>query len=335
MSALSFSIADHFTRLGAWWSALRQIPLTVDPTLCAALAAVAWLDGVRRADRASHDDVLLLRRPLLGAWRVVKPRLWNGVYVASWWAPCVSSVTLSLDEQVAETIAPPSLRWSPMLQVARARRRLQRVHGIDRLLRALGLLLLFMLIVVAPVAAFSYGIAALVRSALIAAELVLVLFVVSFFALRHLGFSWRNALRRAVPLLSPFTAPRASEIVWRAALEPHASAEGTLVAARTVLGETRFATWARPFAYDALHASDVASVGESHFAAALIDAFGIEYAHDIVAKQPSAVRFDEGAGAYCPRCGATFASQVEACSDCQVVRLLPVTAEDALAERAS
>src|SRR4029078_5743884 len=114
---------------------------------------------------------------------------------------------------------------------------------IDRLLRVLGLALLVTLVVILPVSTFSYGIAALIRSVVVDAELLVTLVVVARFALRHLGAPWPEAARRAAPLLSPFTAPRATEVLCRAALEPDASDVGALIAARAALGEEHFAVW--------------------------------------------------------------------------------------------
>ncbi|HZO19647.1 MAG TPA: hypothetical protein VFB46_11730, partial [Gemmatimonadaceae bacterium] len=124
--------------------------------------------------------------------------------------------------------------------------------------------------------------------------------------LRWLGVARGAAIRAAAPLLFPFTAPRACELVIGAALRD-LTADAQLAA---LLGEKRFLRWIRPSAYDALHGGprfegDASPVGE------LVRALPRTLIERAVQAPPG-----NEDGRYCPRCARSYRGDTPGCYDC-------------------
>jgi hypothetical protein len=260
----------------------------VDLSTVAVLAAVLWLDGWRRLP----DDALVVRRVLFGPWRVAAPsaRLGSFAFLA-WWPPLVIPY-------VVGTATPDSQpRWTFDVGVARATRRLHRVRWDVGVVRFLGAFLVFWIALVIPLLTARSGVEGLVRGIASAFLLAATVAVLTMNALRSLGLRWRRAVRRAVPLFSPFGASRAPEIVIDAAMMD----VGPLAMLRALQGDEAFRSWLRPFAYDELHGRQ-AWPATGALPRAVLE-------HAVAAPDASTER-------YCARCGRTYRHDVTICSDC-------------------
>lgn len=282
--------------LGAW---------SADPGTVAVLALVLWLDGWRRI---GGSDLVLVRSGV-GPWTEREPWARLGPYaLVGWWPPIVMPML------VATKSADPGssrLPWSADFRIAlaRGRRRLRRVRLITGPLRALGVLLLLWIALAIPLATGRFGVHGLVRSVVQAFVMSLVMAFGAALALRWLGMTRRDSIRATLPLLSPFTAPRACEVVVAAALRDL----DPLVRVAALFGEARFLHWIRPRAYDQLHGRGV----ESDALAALVPTLPVAVLEQAVETPPA-----ERARRYCPRCARTYREEISTCHDCDALALV-------------
>jgi hypothetical protein len=267
-------------------------------------APVTWLDGVRRVPAGA----LVLRRLLTDRWTVAESadpeRTWR---LVAWWSPFTLALVvppggIAADVDTSRELADDVLA-ARLVRCARA------LPG----LRVLGASVLLGIVIGIPaaVARFdSWGFAAGVAGVLL---LALATAVAASYVVRRLGHPWRRATRIAAPLLWPFSAPRAAELV----LEHAIAGASPLMVARRLLGAATFASWIRPQAYDALR--DEASARER--ASGLLTLLGRSALTAIVQTPPSDCEPDER---YCARCARVYRAGTATCAHCHAVALLRV-----------
>jgi hypothetical protein len=284
--------------------------VSVDLGTVALLAAVVWLDGWRRLP----TDTLLATRTAFGPWEVRAPwaRIGPFALVASW-APLIVPVVVPIELSPDGT----GSRWKCdfAVTVARTRRRLRRVRAVVAMLRALGMLEVLLIIVGIPVATAAFGAPGLLYGILGAFVLAMQVTFGSTIALRSLGVPLGRAFRTSAQLLSPFTAPRATEIVTTAAVGTLHS----LAPLAALLGDAHFLRWVRPWAYDELasrrHGNEPGSPPIAPLVAAVPRAV---LARAVERGAPEAG--DDGAR-YCPRCTRTYVGRVTTCAHCDELEL--------------
>jgi hypothetical protein len=286
--------------------------LSVDFGTIALLAVVVWLDGWRRLPA----DALLISRAGFGPWSVRAPSGRAGPFaLTAWWAPVVVPLLLAPESQARDEGAP---RWKQDFDIAlaRGRRRLRRVTLVTGMLRLLGTLLILGIIVGIPIATARFGAEGLIYGVGGAFVLAIEMTLVTTVALGSLGIPFRRGFCMAAQLLSPFTAPRAPEIIAGAAIGPLHSLAPVLA----LLGEPRFLAWVRPWAYDEL-AGRSPDTGDETVAALVrtLPRTLLERAVDGTAHEA-----DEGATHYCPRCTRTYRDVTGQCSNCSDLPLLAV-----------
>ena len=286
--------------------------VSVDYGTVALLAFVVWLDGWRRLG----PDAVLVTRSGLGPWTVRAPWARTGplALVASW-APAIVPLVLA-PESSGEPLAAARWRTDFGLVAARTARRLRRVRAVSALLRALGVLLTAWIIIGIPVATARFSAPGLIYGVIAAFLLALALTFGTTISLIALGSSVGRALRAAAQLLSPFTAPRAVEIVTTAAVGPLHS----LAPLAALMGDARFLAWLRPWAYDALAGRPRDIAAENATIARLVGALPRSVLEDAVALTPRDAT-DDGAR-YCPRCTRTYQDSVATCAHCDDISLV-------------
>jgi hypothetical protein len=289
---------------------LRDV--SVDLGTVALLAVVVWLDGWRRLP----TDTLLAVRMGLGPWGVRPPWARVGPFaLVTSWAPVIVPALL-VTSTPAITAAGSAWASDFALTAARTRRRLRRVRAVIAMLRALGVLEILLVIVGIPVATAAFGAPGLLYGILGALVLAMQMTFGTTIALRSLGDPLGRAFRTSAQLLSPFTAPRAVEIVTSAAVGPLHS----LAPLAALLGEPRFLAWLRPWAYDELagrrHGIDTESVMMPPLVAALPRTV-LERA-----VERGAVEAGDDGAPYCPRCTRTYADIAETCGHCDEIPLV-------------
>ena len=242
------------------------------------LALLTLIEGVRRVPRGS----VVLHRVLFGQWTVEPPEAGDRVRLLSWWSPFMSSIVLAPREKYRRTDA----------DTVRAQ-----VEGVFDL-RVLGVTELLVLVLGVWFALQRFG----ALGFFVAAGTVLLFCVTIFTALAFsahgLGKPWRAALRWAFPYLSPFAAPRAAE----ALLEETVRDVPPAVVTAALLPPDEFQRWVRPLVYDATNGREVDR--------RLLEGLNLKQLRATLASH-------NGAGLWCPRCGATFV-QGESCSECNI-----------------
>jgi hypothetical protein len=161
-----------------------------------------------------------------------------------------------------------------------------------------------------PLATDRFGVYGLVGGIVQALVIALVMTIGAALGLRWLGMKRGEAFRASLPLLSPFTAPRACEVVIAAAvrdLDP-------LVRIAALFGQARFLHWIRPWAYDVLHARS----GEADTVTSLVRAMPRSVLEQVVRVPPA-----EDAHRYCPRCARSYRDDITICHDCDALSLVP------------
>ena len=257
----------------------------VDWSTVGVLALVVLLDGLRKVPA----EALMLRSVLGGPWYPVESSgMRPGWRIVSLWPPINRHIVLS---RVASP-GPPDVVG-----------RLRALGWTAPALTVLGWLSLGALVLGVPIAAARFGGWGLVGGAAIAELAAVVSAVVAFSALRRLHFPRSAAARRAAVLLSPFTAPRAGELVLEAAVE----GLPPVAVLRALLSEAAFDAWLRPRAYDALQGNP-----DPLLRADLREPLAV-----VVGARPPGVL-----GLYCPRCGQGYRDGAATCHGCDGVGLV-------------
>ena len=279
---------------------------SADPGTVAVLALVLWLDGWRRL---ATTDLVLVRHGA-GAWTVGQPWARVGAFaLVGWWPPLVMPLVVSRG-------ASSGLRWTRDFETAtaRGRRRLRRVRTFTATSRLLAILLLAWIAVGIPLLTGRYGSFGLVRGIVQAFVLSLGIALVTTLGLRTLGVRWRDIARSTVPLLFPFTAPRAPELLIAAALrELHPLAQTA-----TLLGDARFLAWIRPWGYDELYARAQDQHHET------IPALVHELPRPLLERAVRTPPSRDASAPYCPRCAQSYRDDVRVCPDCEALSLVRV-----------
>jgi hypothetical protein len=225
-----------------------------------------------------------------------------------WWPPIVIPFLVPASQTADHRGNRP--RWSAdfLVAAARGRRRLRRVRLLVGALRALGVVLLLWIVLAIPLATDRFGVHGLIRGVVQAFVIALLMAFGAALGLRWLGMKRWDAIRTSLPLLSPFTAPRACELVIAAAvrdLDP-------LARIAALFGQPRFLYWIRPWAYDVLHGRS----GDADTVAELVRALPRPVLEQAVRVPPS-----EDAQ-YCPRCARTYREDSTTCADCNALALV-------------
>jgi hypothetical protein len=262
------------------------------------LGAVALAEGLRRVPAGS----VLLRHVPGYPWHVAA-----GPYRGSAW-------------RLASAFSPLALHCllQPVDGATRELPDRRRLRLWITLLRIPGLLALAALLVGVPLLTASMGTLGLIRAAILLFACSVLTAVLSMLAMMRMGTGWKTAAADALRIISPFTAPRAPEIVLERVLAGVPAAD----AARALLPAEAFAAWIRPLAYDQV----------------MRDADGIiprDEGERIVRNPPADARVDD---AYCPRCAGIYLPGVATCRGCGEVPLervpsIPEPAARALAGR--
>lgn len=248
-------------------------------------ALMLW-DGIQRVPAGAW----VLRHVAGNAWQVAQePRETAGRRLVSWLSPVVCHVVLSPGPGTGRT--PPARlgRWTALVRVPAFLALVAIVIGVPLLTPTHGVL----------------GLAGAVAAALAASLLTA---LVSAIALWRMGLPFRAAARHSIGIVSPFTAPRAPEIVLAKALEGVAFAD----AVRALLPADAWAAWARPLAYDV--SRGVAPEGVAELLPAG-DAQAI-----LRLPPPGSVLGD----VYCARCGRVYLPSATACHACEGAELVTV-----------
>jgi hypothetical protein len=275
-----------------------------DASTIAILAVVLWLDGWRRAP----SETLVLVRVGLGSWKVRHPWARVGPFaLIGWWPPIVLPMLVSTGGQ-------ESLAGSFDDGVVDGRNRLRRVRARLISLRLLGTIIVGWIVFGIPLFTARFGASGLLRGIAVAFVFAALATAQSTFLLVSLALPWRTALKRSAPLLSPFSAVRAPEVVLGAALDPlH-----PLARIAVLLGETELRAWLRPYAYDALHGRAGDPLADPSGVATLVS----DLPRSVLERASAASPPNASAEAYCPRCGRTYRADVETCSECADLALV-------------
>jgi hypothetical protein len=265
------------------------------------LAAITWLDGLRRVPVGA----IVLQRALHGTWRVAEDATDPRWQLVSWWSPFTLALVIPSGGIVPDDGAPPQRQTDDGLA-----ERLTRSRSVVAPLRVLGALAILGIVFGIPAAVARSGAWGFVFSLLGVLLLSVVTWIVVTVVMRQSGRSWRRAIGLAAPLLYPFTTPRAAQVV----LGDVVAGAPPLLVARRLLGETGFAAWVRPHAYDALrgqaNAVDVAT---------LVSLLGRPSLTAIIGSAPAQCEPGEG---YCPRCARTYRAGTPTCAHCEGLQLV-------------
>jgi len=286
----------------------------IDFSTVAVLMFVLWLDGWRRVEPGDF----VVGRVGLAVWTLRTPSARAGAFaLVAWWPPVVFPFVVMASPDARVNVGSPPWTADHAVSAARGRRRMGRVAADIAMLRVLGTLLLVWIALGIPLMTAFAGGAGLVRGIAGAFVFAVGIAITCFVVLRMSGVSGRNALRKCFPLLSPFSAARAAEVVVGDALE------GLSPAARmaALLDPQAFAVWLRPWAYDEVHARQADGPAAARIRD-MIAALPPLVLSGVIATIPSDDNGDVGSS-YCPRCGHWYYQHVAACSECVNVALVP------------
>jgi hypothetical protein len=246
------------------------------------LALTMW-EGVRRVPAGAF----LLRSAAGYPWHVAAgPYAAQRWRLASWLSPFVCHVVLEPGAPAGRTPHPHLRRWVALLRLPAAAALVALVVGVPLLTANEGLLGLLQ----ALAAAFGASLLAALGSGI---------------ALWRMGEPTNVALKDALPILNPFTAPRAPEIVLSRALEGVAFVD----AVRSLLPADAFAEWLRPVAYDAARGRDGTHLLPAEEAAA------------ILRHHPSGLFAGD---TYCARCGRVYLPTATGCRACEGAEMVRI-----------
>ena len=265
--------------------------------LVAILFTIAAFEGVRRL----APDELVLRCNPLGVWRVATPvQLWRDWHIVSFLPPFFLTIVIP----PAVGVSSPSKRERDIAESAQT-------SGTILALRLLGALDLLLLILGIPWAVSRFGAAGFIGSLACALSVSIATAITAVILLAREGLPSRVAVRRAILLASPFSAPLAAEIVLSARIRryPRLSAISQLVS------ETQFRAWIRPWAYDL--ESPRSSIRSSWLDEIAVSLSTRERAV-ILDSASEGCRVEER---YCPRCGEKYLLAFSFCADCEGIQL--------------
>jgi hypothetical protein len=250
--------------------------------------AIALLEGVRHVEPGSF----VVLRVGFGRWTLASPLdLGRGFQLIAWGIPVAFPVVLG---------AGPVDDGLPLRRLRlRMESRARRVRWLLVTLRIGGTLALAGLVVGVPVATSRWGAWGLILSLSALLALCAMLATLTCVAMRRAGAVPRDAVRRSLKVLWPFTAPRAGELVQAQVV----SGVPPLAALHTLLGETAFVTSVRPLIFDALKGNGTGALDQ------LYDR--VRLAAFVQHPPPGSE-----ASAFCPRCAHVFRRDVTRCSDC-------------------
>lgn len=250
------------------------------------LAALTLAEGLRRAPAGG----LLLRHVAGYPWHVAA-----GPYRAAGWR-----LTSAFSPLALHCLVQPA-EGEPRVAPRRGRMRLWIM-----LLRFPSLLALVALLAGVPLLAASMGTTGLIIAVAAAFGTSLLTAVLSMIALVRLGTGWKTAAWDALRIVSPFTSPRAPELVLERAMTGVPAVE----AARALLQPDDFAAWLRPIAFDEIaRGADDGIVPRDE-------------AGRIVRTPPADALPGD---AYCPRCAGVYLPGAETCRGCGDVPLARMT----------
>ena len=260
-----------------------MIESVLDLETAVILAAVSLADGARMVP----PQAIIVRRILTGPWKLVseqgdRPKL----RFVSWWSPLSSSVVLLAADRTAPAAASdlPS-RSSSVAQHLEA-------------LRVTGAAALLTLVLGVPLAVRHLDVLGFTLVLAMLGMLAVVSSLILANGYRRLG----HPARRALYALSPFTAPRAAELLLQSVID----GMSPLVVMRELLPPAHFARYLRPRVYDARVRQQLDIELESLVTPS-------EQATFLAAPAVS-----DAAMAYCPRCGGTWRTVDVECSECGV-----------------
>jgi hypothetical protein len=200
--------------------------------LVAILFAIAAFEGVRQLG----PDEVVLRCNLLGVWRVATPvQLWRDWHVVSFLSPFLLAI-----------VVPPAVGVSSLPDRERGLAEFAQTSGTIIALRLLGALDLLLLILGIPWAVSRFGAAGFLGALACVLVVSVSTAIMTAVLLTRDGLPSRGAVRKAISLASPFSAPLAAEIVLSARTRRYPR----LSAISQLIGETQFRAWIRPWAYD-------------------------------------------------------------------------------------
>jgi hypothetical protein len=265
--------------------------------LVAILFTIAAFEGVRQLG----PDELVLRCNPLGVWRVATPgQLWRDWHIVSFLAPFFLTIVI-----------PPGVGANSLSDGERDPAEFAHTSGTIVVLRLLGALDLLVLILGVPWAVSRFGATGFLGSLACVLILSVATAITAGIALVTEGLPSRVAVRKAIPLASPFSAPLAAEIVLSARTRRYPR----LSAVSQLIGETRFRTWIRPWAYD------LESPGSPR-RNAWLEEIGLSLSPSeragILDSAPEGCRVEER---YCPRCGEKYLRALSFCADCEGIQL--------------
>jgi hypothetical protein len=263
------------------------------------LAAVTLLDGVRRVPAGA----LVVRRVLAGPWTVADRETEPGLRLVSWWNPFTLPLIIPSGGLPDVDALVEQSHDSLDARLARARR-------VVSFLRLLGAAVVLAIVIGVPAAIARYDAWGLAASLSVVMLLSVAIAIVVACAVRTGGRGWRRAMRIAAPLLYPFSAPRAAELV----LGHTVGGAAPLMVARSLLGAAAFAAWVRPQAYDAMQGD--ASMRDRRGLVALIGQSGVA---QIVGTPPAHCGSGER---YCARCARVYRADTTTCPECQGLPLV-------------
>ena len=278
-----------------------------DLSTVAILLAILWLDGWRGV----AADALVVRRVLLMPWRLYAPTARIGGFAfLAWWPPLTVPLVLG---------APVAARWSFDIALVRARRRRRRLAVHVGVVRLVGVLLVAWIAFAIPMLTAYAGAHGLLRGITAAIAMSAAVATITARALRRLCLSWRDAVRRALPLVSPFGASRAPELL----LEAVFADVGAAAALRALLDDRAFLSWLRPAAFDALaqrHA-DERNARSPALMPSLVGQLPRSLLQQAIAAPNDRKHSDRQTERYCARCGRTYLRTASSCVDCGDITL--------------
>ena len=265
--------------------------------LVAVLFTIAAAEGVRQLG----PDELVLRCNPFGVWRVAAPvQIWRDWHIVSFLSPFFLTIVMP----PAVGAISVSDRDSDVAKFA------QTSSGIT-VLRLLGALDLLLLILGIPWAVFRFGAAGFIGSLACALAVSSATAITAVILLATEGLPRRAAIRKALSLASPFSAPLAAEIV----LSSRIGRRPRLAVISELIGETQFRAWIRPWAYDL--ESPRSSIRNAWLEEIGISLSGSERA-EILDSASEGCRVEEH---YCPRCGEKYLLALAFCAECEGIQL--------------